>query len=160
MLIQKEENSIVSFLQNQNDDLLTEVNFLREEVKEKNTVIKRLMDNYRQNINRNVNNNQNPFSTDDKSQKPIKDSNGVNSISVAVNTETISQKTLNVSEVVVSTPPNTVKANNTNPSKVNSFITVRPRKGDNFSKTSNQDDNEHKKSNSHSEENTVPKLDV
>ena len=151
LLIQKEENSIISFLQNQNDHLLTEVNFLREEVKEKNIVRKRLMDNCRQNINRDVNNNQNPFSTDDKSQKPIKDSNGVNSISVAVNTETISQETLNVSEVVVSTPPNTVKANKTNPSKVNSFITVRPRKGDHFSKTSNQDDNEHKKSNSHSE---------
>ena len=109
------------------------------------------MDNCRQNINRDVNSNQNPFSTDDKFQKPIKDSNGVNSISVAVNTETISQETLNVSEVVVSTPSNTVKANKTNPSKVNSFITVRPRKGDHFSMTSNQDDNEHKKSNSHSE---------
>ena len=35
LLIQKEENSIISFLQNQNDHLLTEVNFLREEVKEK-----------------------------------------------------------------------------------------------------------------------------
>ena len=65
------------------------------------------MDNCRQNINRDVSNNQNPFSTDDKSQNPIKDSNGVNSISVAVNTETISQETLNVSEVVVSTLPNT-----------------------------------------------------
>ena len=31
---------------------------------------------------------------------------------------------------------------------------MRPRKGDHFSKTSNQDDNEHKKSNSHSEKNT------
>ena len=37
LLIQKEENSIISFLQNQNDHLLTEVNFLREEVKEKKT---------------------------------------------------------------------------------------------------------------------------
>ena len=152
LLIQTEENSIISFLQSQNDHLLTEVNFLREEVKEKNIVIKRLMDNCRQNINRDVNNDQNPFNTDDKSQKPIKDSNSVNSISVAVNTETISQETFNVSEVVVSSPPNTVKANKTNPSKVNSFITVRPRKGDHFSKTSNQDDNEHKKSNSHSEQ--------
>ena len=80
------------------------------------------MDNCQQNINRDINNVQNPFSTDDKSQKPIKDSNGVNSISVAVNTETISQETLTVSEVVVSTPPNTVKTNKTNPSKVNSFI--------------------------------------
>ena len=35
LLIQKEENSIISFLQNQNDYLLTEVNFLREELKEK-----------------------------------------------------------------------------------------------------------------------------
>ena len=35
LLIQKEENSIISFLQNQDDCLLTEVNFLREEVKEK-----------------------------------------------------------------------------------------------------------------------------
>ena len=61
---------------------------------------------------------------------------------------------MNVSEVVVSTPPNTIKANKTNPSKVNSFITMRPRKGDHFSKTSNQGDNEHKKSNSHSEKNT------
>ena len=152
LLIQKEENSIISFLQSQNDHLLTEVNFLREEVKEKNIVIKRLMDNCRQDIHRDVNNNQNYFNTDDKSQKPIKDSNSVNSISVAVNTETISQETFNVSEVVVSSPPNTVKANKTNPSKVNSFITVRPRKGDHFSKTSNQDDNEHKKSNSHSEQ--------
>ena len=109
------------------------------------------MDNCQQNINRHVNNNQNPFSTDDKSQKPIKDLNGVNSISLAVNTETISQETLNISAVVVSTPTNTVKANKTNPIKVNSFITVRPRKGNHFSKTSNQDDNEHKKPNSHSE---------
>ena len=154
LLIQKEENSIISFLQNKNDHLLTEVNFVREEVKGKNIVIKRLMDNRRQSINRDVNNNQSPFSTDDKSQKPIKDSNGVNSISVAVNIETISQETLNVSEVAVPTLPNTVKANKTNPSKVNSFITVRPRKGDHFSKTSNQDDNGHKKSNSHSEKNT------
>ena len=35
LLIQKEENSIIKFLQNQNDHLLTEVNFLREEVKGK-----------------------------------------------------------------------------------------------------------------------------
>ena len=41
LLIQKEENSIISFLQNRNDHLLTELNFLREEVKEKNIVIKR-----------------------------------------------------------------------------------------------------------------------
>ena len=61
---------------------------------------------------------------------------------------------MNVSEVVVSTPPNTVKANKTDPSKVNSFITVRPRKGDFFSKTSNQDGNEQKKSNSYSEKNS------
>ena len=112
------------------------------------------MDNCRQNINRDISNIQNPFSTDDKSQNPIKDSNGVNSISVAVNTETISQETLNLSEAVVSSPPNTVKANKTNPSKANPFIAVRPRNGDNFSKTSNQDDDEHKKLNSHSFKNT------
>ena len=41
LLIQKEENSIISFLQNRNDHLLTELNFLRDEVKEKNIVIKR-----------------------------------------------------------------------------------------------------------------------
>ena len=41
LLIQKEENSIISFLQNRNDHLLTELNFLREEVKEKSIVIKR-----------------------------------------------------------------------------------------------------------------------
>ena len=35
LLTQKGENSIISFLQNQNDYLLTEVNFLREELKEK-----------------------------------------------------------------------------------------------------------------------------
>ena len=105
LLTQKGENSIISFLQNQNDYLLTEVNFLRDEVKrKKNKVIEKFMDNCRQNINRDISNNQNPFSTDDKFQKPIKDSNGVNSISVPVNTETISQ-TLNVPEVVVFTPP-------------------------------------------------------
>ena len=114
------------------------------------------MDNCRQNINCDINNNQNSFSTDDddKSQRFIKDSNGVNSIPVAVNTQTISQETLNLSEAIVSTPPNTVKANKTNLSKVNPFIAVRPRKVDNFSKTSNQNDNEHKKSNSHSDKNT------
>ena len=41
LLIQKEEKSIISFLQNQNDHLLTDLNFLREEVKEKNIVIKK-----------------------------------------------------------------------------------------------------------------------
>ena len=45
LLIQKEENSIISFLQNQNDHLLTEVNFLREERKIKSIVIKNLKDN-------------------------------------------------------------------------------------------------------------------
>ena len=73
-------------------------------------VIKKLMENCRQNINHDISNNQNPFSTDDKSQKLIKDPNGVNSVSVAVNTDTISQETLNVSEAVVSNPPNTVKS--------------------------------------------------
>ena len=155
MLIQKKENSTISFLKNQNDHLVTEVNFLREESKEKNIVIKKLMGNCQQNINRDISKSQSLFSTDDKSQKAIKYSNGINRISVTVNTETISQETLNVSEAVVSTPPNTVKANKTNPGKFNPFIKVRPRKGDIFSKTLNQDDNEHKKSkNSHSDKNT------
>ena len=164
MLIQKEEivlsafykisfYKIISFLQNQNDHFLKEVNFLRREVKEKAIVIKKLIGNCRQNINCNISNNRNPFSTDDKSLKRIKDSNGVNSISVPINPETISQKTLNLSGSVISTPPNTLKANKTNPNKVNPFIAVRPRRGDDFSKTSNQDDNEHKKSNSHSDKN-------
>ena len=38
--------------------------------------------------------------------------------------------------------------------KANPFIVVRPRKGDNFSKTPNQDNNEYKKWNSHSDKNT------
>ena len=143
-------------MQNQNDHLLTDVNFLREEVKEKNIVIKKLMDNCWQNINRDISSNKKPFSTDggDTSQKPIKDSNGANSISVAVNTETLSQETLNLSEAVVSSPPNLVNTNKTNPSKVNPFITVRPTKGDHFNKTPNQNDNEHKKLNSDSDKNT------
>ena len=63
------------------------------------------MDNCRQNINRDISNNKKPFSTDDgdMSQKPIKDANGVNSISDAVNTETLSQETLNLSEAVKQT---------------------------------------------------------
>ena len=48
-----------------------------------------------------------------------------NSISVAVNTETLSEETLNLSEPVTSSPPNQVKANKTNPSKVNPLIPVR-----------------------------------
>ena len=88
------------------------------------------------------------------SQKPIKDSSSVNSISVAVNTETLSQETLNLSEAVLSSPPNLINVNRTNPSKVNPFITVRLREGDYFSKTSNQYDNEHKKLNSNSDKNT------
>ena len=64
---------------------------------------------------------------------------------------------MNVSEAAVLTPSNSVKANKANLSKVNPFIPVRPRKKDNFSKTSNQDDNEHKWSNSHSEKNTDSK---
>ena len=51
-------------------------------------------------------------------------------------------------------PPNSVNANKTNPSKVNPFTPVRPRKGDHFSKTPNQDDNENKKSNSVFDKNT------
>ena len=88
------------------------------------------MDNCRQNINRDISNNQNPFSTDDddKSQKPIKGSKGVNSISVAVNTETLSEETLNLLEAVASSPLNLIKAINRNSSKVIPFITVRPRK--------------------------------
>ena len=62
-------------------------------------VSKRIMENCRQNINHRISNNQNPFSTVDKSQKPIKDPNGVNTVSVAVNTDTILQDTLNVSEL-------------------------------------------------------------
>ena len=83
--------------------------------------------NCRQNINHDISVNQNPLSTDDKSQKPIKDSNGINSISIAVNIET------NVSEALVSPPRNTIKASKTNPGEVNPFNTVRPRKGDKFS---------------------------
>ena len=156
LLIQRKENSIISFLQNQNDHLLTEVNFLRDEVKEKKHSYKKLMDNCRQNIIRDISNNKKPFHTDDcdKSQKTVKDSNGVNNTSVAVNTETLSQETLNLSKAVLFSPPNLVNANKTNPSKVNPFIAVRPRKGDHFSKTPNQDDNEHTKSNSDSDKNT------
>ena len=42
LLVKKEENSIIRFLKNQNDDLVTEVNFLCEEVKEKIMIIKNL----------------------------------------------------------------------------------------------------------------------
>ena len=49
LLIQEEENGIISFLINQNDNLLTEVYVLREEVKEKNIVMKKLMVNCQQN---------------------------------------------------------------------------------------------------------------
>ena len=102
----------------------TKVYFLCEEiVKEKNIVIKQLTDNcernFRQNVNRDISYNQNPHSTEDKSQKSIKDSNGINSISVAVNTETISQEALNLSETFVSPPPSTIKAIKTNASVVN-----------------------------------------
>lgn len=79
------------------------------------------MDNCRQNINRDINNNQNTFSTDDKSQKLIKDSNGINSIFLAVNTETTLQKTFNVAEALASPPPNTIRINKTNPNEVNVF---------------------------------------
>ena len=74
LLIEKEENSIISFLQNQNDHLLTEVNFLLEEVKEENIAIKKFMNNCRQNINRDIIGNKKSFSIDDgdKSQKRIK----------------------------------------------------------------------------------------
>ena len=72
------------------------------------------MDNCRQNINRDISNNQNPFNNDDKSLKPIKDSNGV-------------------SETVASTSSNTVKTK-TNPSEINPFIAVRPSRGRFFRK--------------------------
>ena len=42
LLVKKEENSIIRFLKNQNDHLVTEVNFLCEEVKEKIMIIKNL----------------------------------------------------------------------------------------------------------------------
>ena len=85
------------------------------------------------------------------SQKPFKDSNGINSISVAVNTETISQEALNVLEAFVSRSPNTVKASKTNPNELNLFITVTQKKE--INKTSSQVDNENNKSNSHSDKN-------
>ena len=72
------------------------------------------MDNCQQNINRDISNNQNPFNNDDKSLKPIKDSNGV-------------------SETVASTSSNTVKTK-TNPSEINPFIAVRPSRGRFFRK--------------------------
>ena len=72
------------------------------------------MDNCQQNINRDISNNQNPFNNDDKSLKPIKDSNGV-------------------SEAVTSTSSNTVKTK-TNTSKINPFIAVRPSRGRFFRK--------------------------
>ena len=61
---------------------------------------------------------------------------------------------MNSSEVLIFSPRNLVNANKANPSRVNPFISVRPRKEDHFSKTPNQDDNEHKKSNSNSDKNT------
>ena len=73
------------------------------------------MDNCRQNINRDISNNQNPFNNDGKSQKPIKDSNGV-------------------SQAVASTSSNTVKTNKANRSKINPFIAVRQSKGRFFTK--------------------------
>ena len=79
------------------------------------------MDNCRQNINRDINNNQNTFSADDKSQKLIKDSNGINSIFLAVITETTLQETFNVVEALASPPPNTIRINKTNPNEVNVF---------------------------------------
>ena len=61
---------------------------------------------------------------------------------------------MNLSAAVISSPPNLVNAKKVNPIKVNPFIAVRPRKGDHFSEALNQDDNEHKKSNSDSDKNT------
>ena len=60
---------------------------------------------------------------------------------------------MNLSEAVVSSPPTLVNASKTSPNNVNRFIAVRPRKGDHFSKTPNQDDNEHKKQNPNYDEN-------
>ena len=54
-LIQNEENGIISFLKNQNDQLLTEVSFLHEKVKEKNIVLKKLTDNCQRNCRQNIN---------------------------------------------------------------------------------------------------------
>ena len=51
--------------------------------------------------------------------------------SVAVNNEIISQKAVNVSEVLVSPPPNTIKASKANPNEI---------KGGKLSKISNQND--------------------
>ena len=69
LLIQKGGNGKISLLKNENDHLLTEFS-LCEEVKEKNIVIKKLIDNCqqncRQNINRDISNNQNSFKTNDK----------------------------------------------------------------------------------------------
>ena len=78
-----------------------------------------------QNISRDISNNQNTFSTnnDHKSQKPNKGLNGVNNISVAVNTGNLLEKTLSLSEPVAFPPLNLVKSNKTNPSKVDPFIT-------------------------------------
>ena len=39
LLVKQEENSVIRFFENQNDHLLTGVNFLREEVKENNMII-------------------------------------------------------------------------------------------------------------------------
>ena len=66
---------------------------------------------------------------------------------------------MNLSEAVLSSPSNLVSANKVNAnkttsSKVNLFISVRPRKGDHFTKTTNQDDNENKESNPDFDDNT------
>ena len=66
---------------------------------------------------------------------------------------------MNLSEAVLSSPSNLVSANKVNANKTTSskgnlFIAVRPRKGDHFSKTTNQDDNENKKSNPDFDDNT------
>ena len=43
--IGKNDNSFINILKCQNEHLLSEISFLREEIKEKNSVIKSLMDN-------------------------------------------------------------------------------------------------------------------
>ena len=50
---------------------------------------------------------------------------------------------MNLSEAVTSSSPNLVNANKANPSKVNPFIAMRPRKKDHFSKTSNENHENH-----------------
>lgn len=54
-LIQNAESGIISFLKNQNDQLLTEVYFLHEKVKVKNIVLTKLTHNCQRNCRQNIN---------------------------------------------------------------------------------------------------------